>query len=80
MRRGGEPRAAPASQPACSGQVEGAELDDPPRDVASVLQNLDFREKGGYMRAVVPVHRMDASGPPVQALVCARFWRILGFH
>lgn len=33
-----------------------------------VLAKLDFREKGGYMRAVVPVQHLDG-GPTVRALV-----------
>jgi cation transport protein ChaC len=38
------------------------------QDVASVLSNLDFREKGGYSRAVVDVTPSDGSAP-VQALL-----------
>lgn len=37
-------------------------------DVESVLANLDFREKGGYSRAIVDVHPCDGS-PSVQALL-----------
>eukprot|EP01052_Picozoa_sp_SAG31_P040015 SAG31_NODE_5691_length_2378_cov_1.097850_3_plen_138_part_00 len=40
----------------------------PAADVARVLDNLDFREKGGYTRAVVDVHSLDGSRT-VQALV-----------
>ena len=38
-------------------------------DVAAVLDNLDFREKGGYTRSIVEVERSDGGGPPVRALL-----------
>ena len=40
-------------------------------DVAQVLENLDFREKGGYTREVIEVYPGDASRPPVRALLYA---------
>ena len=40
----------------------------PAADAARVLDNLDFREKGGYTRAVVEVQSLDGSRA-VQALV-----------
>lgn len=37
------------------------------KDAPMVLANLDFREKGGYTRAVIDVHPLN--GPPVRALL-----------
>ena len=40
-----------------------------PSDAATVLDGLDFREKGGYTRELIDVTPAGGDGPPVRALL-----------